>query len=180
MEWHSCSGRWWCHQPCKCSRTMGMWWHWEMWAWWGGQGLDLGTLEVFLNLNDACDCMGGDSESQNRPRHQPKLCPSTRDEYEDILPSDLCHSGAKAQTCKDPEGKTRLKWGAGSGRQQWFSLPSPALVLLAPYSYRRENKLRIQNGWLCHLAPEIIRQLSPDTEEDKLPFSKHSDVFALG
>ncbi|XP_039937069.1 LOW QUALITY PROTEIN: kinase suppressor of Ras 2 [Hirundo rustica] len=45
---------------------------------------------------------------------------------------------------------------------------------------RRENRLRIQNGWLCHLAPEIIRQLSPDTEEDKLPFSKHSDVFALG
>ncbi|XP_012975236.1 kinase suppressor of Ras 2 isoform X2 [Mesocricetus auratus] len=45
---------------------------------------------------------------------------------------------------------------------------------------RREDKLRIQNGWLCHLAPEIIRQLSPDTEEDKLPFSKHSDVFALG
>ncbi|KFW78907.1 Kinase suppressor of Ras 2, partial [Manacus vitellinus] len=45
---------------------------------------------------------------------------------------------------------------------------------------RRENKLRIQNGWLCHLAPEIIRQLSPDTEADKLPFSKDSDVFALG
>ncbi|XP_006865527.1 PREDICTED: kinase suppressor of Ras 2 [Chrysochloris asiatica] len=45
---------------------------------------------------------------------------------------------------------------------------------------RREDKLRIQNGWLCHLAPEIIRQLSPDTEEDKLPFSKHSDVFAFG
>lgn len=45
---------------------------------------------------------------------------------------------------------------------------------------RRDDKLRIQNGWLYHLAPEIIRQLSPDTEEDKLPFSKHSDVFALG
>ncbi|XP_059749608.1 kinase suppressor of Ras 2 isoform X2 [Balaenoptera ricei] len=45
---------------------------------------------------------------------------------------------------------------------------------------RRDDKLRIQSGWLCHLAPEIIRQLSPDTEEDKLPFSKHSDVFALG
>ncbi|XP_078523245.1 kinase suppressor of Ras 2 isoform X1 [Lissotriton helveticus] len=45
---------------------------------------------------------------------------------------------------------------------------------------RRESKLRIPNGWLCHLAPEIICQLSPDTEEDKLPFSKHSDVFALG
>nr|XP_014431627.1 kinase suppressor of Ras 2 [Pelodiscus sinensis] len=45
---------------------------------------------------------------------------------------------------------------------------------------RRENRLWVQNGWLCHLAPEIIRQLSPDTEEDKLPFSKPSDVFALG
>lgn len=49
-----------------------------------------------------------------------------------------------------------------------------------PFLFRRENKLRIQNGWLCHLAPEIIHQLSPDTEEDKLPFSKHSDVFAFG
>ncbi|XP_077417397.1 kinase suppressor of Ras 2 isoform X3 [Vanacampus margaritifer] len=45
---------------------------------------------------------------------------------------------------------------------------------------RREDKLRIPSGWLCHLAPEIIRQLSPDTEEDKLPFSKQSDVFAFG
>uniref|UniRef100_A0A3Q2QAH0 Kinase suppressor of ras 2 n=1 Tax=Fundulus heteroclitus TaxID=8078 RepID=A0A3Q2QAH0_FUNHE len=44
---------------------------------------------------------------------------------------------------------------------------------------RREDKLRIPNGWLCHLAPEIIQQLSPDTEEDKLPFSKQSDVFAF-
>uniref|UniRef100_A0AAY4C7L7 non-specific serine/threonine protein kinase n=1 Tax=Denticeps clupeoides TaxID=299321 RepID=A0AAY4C7L7_9TELE len=45
---------------------------------------------------------------------------------------------------------------------------------------RREDKLRIPNGWLCHLAPEIVRQLSPDTEEGKLPFSKQSDVFAFG
>uniref|UniRef100_A0A8C6WR14 non-specific serine/threonine protein kinase n=1 Tax=Neogobius melanostomus TaxID=47308 RepID=A0A8C6WR14_9GOBI len=45
---------------------------------------------------------------------------------------------------------------------------------------RREDKLRIPSGWLCHLAPEIIQQLSPDTEEDKLPFSKQSDVFAFG
>uniref|UniRef100_A0A3Q4A8Q3 non-specific serine/threonine protein kinase n=1 Tax=Mola mola TaxID=94237 RepID=A0A3Q4A8Q3_MOLML len=45
---------------------------------------------------------------------------------------------------------------------------------------RREDKLRIPNGWLCHLAPELIQQLSPDTEEDKLPFSKQSDVFAFG
>lgn len=45
---------------------------------------------------------------------------------------------------------------------------------------RREDKLRIPNGWLCHLAPEIIQQLSPETEEDKLPFCKQSDVFAFG
>ncbi|KAL4636086.1 kinase suppressor of Ras 2 isoform X1 [Arapaima gigas] len=45
---------------------------------------------------------------------------------------------------------------------------------------RREDKLRIPSGWLCHLAPEIVRQLSPDTEEDKLPFSKQSDVYAFG
>uniref|UniRef100_A0A8C5DP82 non-specific serine/threonine protein kinase n=1 Tax=Gouania willdenowi TaxID=441366 RepID=A0A8C5DP82_GOUWI len=45
---------------------------------------------------------------------------------------------------------------------------------------RCEDKLKIPNGWLCHLAPEIIQQLSPDTEEDKLPFSKQSDVFAFG
>ncbi|XP_051924869.1 kinase suppressor of Ras 2 isoform X1 [Hippocampus zosterae] len=45
---------------------------------------------------------------------------------------------------------------------------------------RREDKLKIPSGWLCHLAPEIIRQLSPNTEEDKLPFSKQSDVFAFG
>uniref|UniRef100_A0A8C7D3P6 non-specific serine/threonine protein kinase n=1 Tax=Oncorhynchus kisutch TaxID=8019 RepID=A0A8C7D3P6_ONCKI len=45
---------------------------------------------------------------------------------------------------------------------------------------RREDKLRIPSGWLCHLAPEIVSQLSPETEEDKLPFSKQSDVFAFG
>ncbi|XP_036454882.1 kinase suppressor of Ras 2 isoform X2 [Colossoma macropomum] len=45
---------------------------------------------------------------------------------------------------------------------------------------RREDRLRIPSGWLCHLAPEIIRQLSPETAEDQLPFSKQSDVFAFG
>ncbi|KAK1792260.1 hypothetical protein P4O66_012216 [Electrophorus voltai] len=45
---------------------------------------------------------------------------------------------------------------------------------------RREDKIQIPSGWLCHLAPEIIRQLSPETAEDQLPFSKQSDVFAFG
>uniref|UniRef100_A0A8C2CW67 Kinase suppressor of ras 2 n=1 Tax=Cyprinus carpio TaxID=7962 RepID=A0A8C2CW67_CYPCA len=46
--------------------------------------------------------------------------------------------------------------------------------------YRRKDKLRIPSGWLCHLAPELIRQLSPETAENQLPFSKQSDVFAFG
>jgi len=50
----------------------------------------------------------------------------------------------------------------------------------SPPCSRQEDKLRIPYGWLCHLAPEIICQLSPDTEEDKLPFSTQSDVFAFG
>lgn len=77
----------------------------------------------------------------------------------------------KAHT--DGPGAWGLCWGTGA---PWAVTRGS---LCASFS-RREDKLRIQNGWLCHLAPEIIRQLSPDTEEDKLPFSKHSDVFALG
>lgn len=60
-------------------------------------------------------------------------------------------------------------------RDQWT-----VLIHVFLFYSRREDKLRIPNGWLCHLAPELIRQLSPDTEEDKLPFSKQSDVFAFG
>lgn len=41
--------------------------------------------------------------------------------------------------------------------------------------------LGIPTGWLCYLAPELIRGLKPyrPTDED-LPFSKASDVFAFG
>ncbi|XP_055680895.1 kinase suppressor of Ras 2 [Lutzomyia longipalpis] len=41
--------------------------------------------------------------------------------------------------------------------------------------------LGIPTGWLCYLAPELIRGLRPyrPTDED-LPFSKASDVFAFG
>ncbi|KAG5840418.1 hypothetical protein ANANG_G00188610 [Anguilla anguilla] len=34
---------------------------------------------------------------------------------------------------------------------------------------RREDKLRIPSGWLCHLAPEIIRQLSPRPRRTSSP-----------
>ena len=41
--------------------------------------------------------------------------------------------------------------------------------------------MSIPKGWLCYLAPEIMRALRvhPDEGED-LPFTKSSDVFAFG
>lgn len=62
-------------------------------------------------------------------------------------------------------------------RVKWILLVG---VLFSVLCSRREDKLRIPSGWLCHLAPEIVRQLSPETAEDQLPFSKQSDVFAFG
>lgn len=40
--------------------------------------------------------------------------------------------------------------------------------------------LRIPRGWLYYLAPEIVRQMSPDVDEDQLPFSRAADVYAFG
>nr|XP_033778166.1 kinase suppressor of Ras 1 isoform X2 [Geotrypetes seraphini] len=45
---------------------------------------------------------------------------------------------------------------------------------------RRENELRLPHDWLCYLAPEIVREMSPGKDEDKLPFSKAADVYAFG
>ncbi|KAG8326086.1 3-dehydrosphinganine reductase [Homalodisca vitripennis] len=50
------------------------------------------------------------------------------------------------------------------------------------FANRKVDGLSIPKGWLCYLAPEIIRSLrahqKPDDEE--LPFSKSSDVYAFG
>lgn len=47
---------------------------------------------------------------------------------------------------------------------------------------RKVDGLSIPKGWLCYLAPEIVRSLrtrqKPD--DDELPFSKASDVYAFG
>ena len=41
--------------------------------------------------------------------------------------------------------------------------------------------MSIPKGWLCYLAPEIMRSLSVQpNERDDLPFSKASDVYAFG
>lgn len=36
-------------------------------------------------------------------------------------------------------------------------------------------------GWLCYLAPEIIRRLRPlNIDQDKLPYTIDSDIYAFG
>ncbi|XP_071992216.1 kinase suppressor of Ras 1 isoform X1 [Engystomops pustulosus] len=45
---------------------------------------------------------------------------------------------------------------------------------------RRENELKLSHDWLCFLAPEIVREMAPGKDEDKLPFSKAADVYAFG
>lgn len=40
--------------------------------------------------------------------------------------------------------------------------------------------LRIPQGWIYYLAPEIVRKMSPEVDEDQLPFSKAADVYAFG
>uniref|UniRef100_I3N5V4 non-specific serine/threonine protein kinase n=1 Tax=Ictidomys tridecemlineatus TaxID=43179 RepID=I3N5V4_ICTTR len=37
---------------------------------------------------------------------------------------------------------------------------------------RRENQLKLSHDWLCYLAPEIVREMTPGKDEDQLPFSK--------
>ncbi|KAM8769561.1 kinase suppressor of Ras 1-like isoform 1-T1 [Acanthopagrus schlegelii] len=45
---------------------------------------------------------------------------------------------------------------------------------------RRKNVLRIPRGWIYYLAPEIVQKMSPEVDEDQLPFSKAADVYAFG
>ncbi|KAL2095359.1 hypothetical protein ACEWY4_010078 [Coilia grayii] len=45
---------------------------------------------------------------------------------------------------------------------------------------RRENELKLPHGWICYLAPEIVRKMSPGNNEDRLPFSTAADVYAFG
>ncbi|XP_027136085.1 kinase suppressor of Ras 1-like [Larimichthys crocea] len=45
---------------------------------------------------------------------------------------------------------------------------------------RRKNVLRIPRGWLYYLAPEIVQKMSPEVDEDQLPFSGAADVYAFG
>ncbi|XP_043272941.1 kinase suppressor of Ras 2 [Venturia canescens] len=50
------------------------------------------------------------------------------------------------------------------------------------YGNRKGNGLSIPPGWLCYLAPEIVRRLRPqqNRDQEELPFSESSDVYAFG
>ncbi|XP_021926859.1 kinase suppressor of Ras 2 isoform X2 [Zootermopsis nevadensis] len=50
------------------------------------------------------------------------------------------------------------------------------------FGNRKGNGLSIPPGWLCYLAPEIIRSLRvrQKHDEEELPFTKASDVYAFG
>nr|XP_012147186.1 PREDICTED: kinase suppressor of Ras 2 isoform X7 [Megachile rotundata] len=50
------------------------------------------------------------------------------------------------------------------------------------YGNRTGNALSIPPGWLCYLAPEIVRRLKPqqNRDQEELPFTEASDVYAFG
>ncbi|XP_043464776.1 kinase suppressor of Ras 2 [Leptopilina heterotoma] len=50
------------------------------------------------------------------------------------------------------------------------------------YGNRTGNGLSIPPGWLCYLAPEIVRRLKPqqNRDQEELPFTEASDVYAFG
>ncbi|XP_045476148.1 kinase suppressor of Ras 1 isoform X2 [Harmonia axyridis] len=49
------------------------------------------------------------------------------------------------------------------------------------YENRKPDSLGIPPGWLCYLAPEIVRSLhAHQSHDEELPFSKASDVYAFG
>ncbi|XP_018495502.1 kinase suppressor of Ras 2 [Galendromus occidentalis] len=45
---------------------------------------------------------------------------------------------------------------------------------------RKGNYLTIPHGWLCYLAPELLKDLRPGVEHPDLSFSTRSDVYAFG
>lgn len=49
------------------------------------------------------------------------------------------------------------------------------------FGHNKTESLSIPPGWLCYLAPEIMRSLDAHRfQENELPFSKSSDVYAFG
>lgn len=66
--------------------------------------------------------------------------------------------------------------------RQVLSLSLINTVFQSDFSFelRRENELKLPHDWLCYLAPEIVREMAPGKDEDRLPFSKAADIYAFG
>ena len=46
---------------------------------------------------------------------------------------------------------------------------------------RKTDRLSVPKGWLCYLAPEIMRALNVDNcEIEDLPFTFKTDIYAFG
>jgi kinase suppressor of Ras 2 len=45
---------------------------------------------------------------------------------------------------------------------------------------RKGDWLSIPQGWLCYLAPEVMRSLQAGNHGSDLPFTVHSDTYAFG
>ena len=57
----------------------------------------------------------------------------------------------------------------------------PVVYFHVRYVSRKGEWLSIPPGWLCYLAPEIMRALQArNPQEHDLPFNKGSDVYAFG
>lgn len=71
---------------------------------------------------------------------------------------------------------------AGRSSSDWTSLHLASRGANSDFTraFRRKNELRIPRGWIYYLAPEIVRRMSPELDEDQLPFSKAADVYAFG
>lgn len=91
-----------------------------------------------------------------------------------LFPDDILFQQIIYTNLRNMNAWRKIKW------IQFLGLNGFCLLVFVSLCSRREDKLRIPSGWLCHLAPEIVCQLSPETAEDQLPFSKQSDVFAFG
>ena len=84
----------------------------------------------------------------------------------------------------DPDGKTGQ---AGCAQRGGFAHGGAADLLVQHIRLElhkevvaRENQLKLSHDWLCYLAPEIVREMTPGKDEDQLPFSKAADVYAFG
>lgn len=51
-----------------------------------------------------------------------------------------------------------------------------SLIKLCPH----RHELMIPKGWLSYLAPEVLKALNADKQDEDLPFSKATDVYAYG